>query len=581
MRSFMGVSTVIRALGRPCKSVGLQPRVALRPCLSRAAPLCTTSAAQLGLLSAVANVVVRALGVVGRAIASSESEDARLGRYLHYNINYRATRSASLRFQCGHGLILGAPLQISTPLTDADKAKAQATQGSLSASESAAVVSAVRGIPLEAAFPVLRGASGRGRRSQSDDQDVCGILYIRAIARQADARGADAASGTGPQSPRPDSPLLPKGRTHGPVLKASASGGSTSKTEADQPVPCSGRAASPSSSEVTAVAAVASGIDLTGGLPALQPLKGSIAGVPLTLAVRSRRVLQAVAGRQQLFVEASDAAAAAARDARLEARMAARDALTASRNAHSSKGSNAGAATAADDAARSVTGGGAAAAARAPPSSLLANSTLTGAGDASLAASLAQDLAPVLGSAAMFVAEQLQDTSDEARYRGLAPAVAFDVHEAVFVPSTSAGSTAAGAERGAAGPAAARDGGLRRASAAPARMDVTRELRGIVFDDLGALADGAASVITQKPDGVDGIPDSTLVAAAAAVSGAGASSVAALAAPSGAGAAASGEAAGAPPGAPIAGAAVSPAAVGNASASLPVADVTALPEFKL
>lgn len=547
------------------------------PRVRSASPYSTSPVTHMGILSAVAGVVARAVGAVSRAIAAGASEDARLGRYLHYNINYRAARSPSLRFQCGHGFVLGAPLQISTPLVDSQSVKSKAADGGLSANESAAVVNAIKGIPLEAAFPVLRGGSPRGMSgsrsdSDKDDSEVCGMLYIRAIARQAESRGADAAVTAAAAAAKASASLLPKGKPHSAAAKltAGSTGSKASSSSGDDKSAGQLVSAGGSSSDVAAASAAA---DLTGGLAALQPLKGAVAGIPLTLAVRSRRVLQAVAGKQAQFVEASEAAAAAAREARMEARMAARDAVAARVN-----GAGRPTRTEESDNGRvqiaQIAGSPAGTPERASsPSSVVVPADSGASSDsAALAVAVARDFAPILGSSGMFVAEQLQDTADEAHYRGLAPAVTFDVHEAVFVPSSSVSS--ARGSSSARSPSPSYAAAAAAAAGAPAvRLDLTRELRGIVFDDLGALADGAAAVILQRPDGVAGLPDAALLAAAATASTGAAR--AALAAPATAPAAAT------QPGAPCpASSAVPQDSSSSGAGGLPVADISSLPTFK-
>jgi hypothetical protein len=187
----------------------------------------------------------------------------------------------------------------------------------------------------------------------------------------------------------------------------------------------------------------------------LQPIVTQVGGGSVTVAVRSQAVLAAVQGQQQQFAAAAAAALKVARGERMQQRFERRKHQWESPPQSAARDGAAGARR------ESVRPSGS-------PSTAVAGSTLAPASLATAAAgdSLADDFRGVLGDAQMFVAERLEDMADEARCLGLAPAVAFDVTRAVFVSA---------------------------ATGAP--LDLTRELGGVLFDNLGALADGAAMVL--------------------------------------------------------------------------------------
>jgi hypothetical protein len=185
----------------------------------------------------------------------------------------------------------------------------------------------------------------------------------------------------------------------------------------------------------------------------LQPIVAQVGGGSVTVAVRSQAVLAAVEGRQHEFAAAAAAALKLARGERMQQRFERRKHQWESPQ----PAARDGAAGAPREPVRPSKSAPTAAVKCTPAPATLAPA----AGD-----SLADDFRGVLGDAQMFVAERLEDMADEARCLGLAPAVSFDVARAVFVSA---------------------------ATGAP--LDLTRELGGVVFDNLGALADGAAMVL--------------------------------------------------------------------------------------
>lgn len=426
---------------------------------------------QSGLLSSLKKSFTGILAEFGDRLVKSSAEKARLGRLLHYNLNYRASRSPSLQLQCGKGLVLGMPSHLAIGFRDGDGSGKANAEGFVA-------------VPATVSFPVIPGpffkpAAGDNSRG-GEKEDFCGALHIRAFIRPSQARAppssssASAATGGKPKKGKDDAaPTSPESAIVASSLTAALQAISTSP-------PSSLAALSPDvslfgSKELAALDTFSSLV------PSLRPLTTSVdngaAGAPgASQAAASVEVPVAVRSRSMLALIARSAASVAART-----------------SLSSGSSSVVSSPAAAEDASRRAAEAflkaseGALDLARRERMKARFEKREKGQDQRQEKQGASKEeqsrlaMLDALGSPSLFVSEQLEDLKDEARCKGLAPAVCFEVLEAVFIPATAAGAKAAGA-----------------------KLDVTRELRGIAFDDLPAIAEGAASFLLAQLGGGDG-----------------------------------------------------------------------------
>lgn len=369
-----------------------------------------------GLTRALGGVLARVFDAALRPVAGGSAilpcqPDELLGRFLQYNLEYRAARGGARAAlasagvlpapssRAGARVLFGPPVRLSTAAPEA-VAGAQTTSGALA---------------LLADFPLLLMPVPAPRGAHARSPPAYSHLHVKVLVRPASARVAEPLAA---QPPPRVSQELPGGAHSLATVPLAA-------PLALQPGP-------------------------------LRPVTVEIAGYakPLTVAVRSASALQAsgaIPGSEAAFVSAAAAALKKAREERTAARFAARSSILSAKPEPPKPLVNATAAP--------------------PTKTVDALANRPTADDDDDEKVVTGVLASVLGSPALFAAERLEDLRDAARLTGLAPAVAFDVRQALLLPRSGS-----------------------------AALDVTAHLGGLVFDDLGGLADAlrqASSVRTQ------------------------------------------------------------------------------------